>query len=84
MLPSKENLIVNGRGFEGGAGGSGGDTGGGGGGGEGIRVIRGGPGITATAVSSSLAEVAADLDFSKGMQIADEILCSCEGIVRLP
>ena len=30
MLPSKENLIVNGRGFEGGAGGSGGDTGGGG------------------------------------------------------
>ena len=71
MLPSKENLIVNGRGFEGGAGGSG-DSGGGGGGGEGIRVIRGGPGITATEVTSSLSEVAADIDTDRGMTFASD------------
>ena len=46
MLPSKENLIVNGRGFEGGAGGSSGDTGGGGGGG--IQSLVAGEGITIT------------------------------------
>ena len=46
MLPSKDNLIVNGRGFEGGVGGSG-DTGGGGGTG-GIKSITAGPGITVT------------------------------------
>ena len=47
MLPSKDNLIVNGRGFEGGVGGSG-DTGGGGGGTGGIKSITAGPGITVT------------------------------------
>lgn len=67
MLPSKDNLIVNGRGFEGGAGGSG-DSGGGGGG-EGIRVIDGGDGITATAVTSAVTEVSADIDTTKGLQI---------------
>ena len=66
MLPSKDNLIVNGRGFEGGAGGSG-DSGGGGGG-EGIRLINGGNGITTEAISSSITEVDADIATDKGLQ----------------
>ena len=66
MLPSKDNLIVNGRGFEGGAGGSG-DSGGGGGG-EGIRLINGGDGITTDAISSTVTEVSADIDTTKGLQ----------------
>jgi len=66
LLPGPENLIVNGRGFEGGAGGSG-DTGGGGGGG-GIQLINGGDGITTTAISSSLTEVDADIATEKGLQ----------------
>jgi hypothetical protein len=68
MLPSKENLIVNGRGFEGGAGGSG-DSGGGGGG-EGIRVVTGGDGITTDVVSASITEVDADIDTDRGMTFA--------------
>ena len=66
MLPSKDNLIVNGRGFEGGAGGSG-DSGGGGGG-EGIRLIQGGDGITTTAISDSVTEVDAYIATEKGLQ----------------
>ena len=66
MLPSKDNLIVNGRGFEGGAGGSG-DSGGGGGG-EGIRLINGGDGITADAISSTVTEIDADIATDKGLQ----------------
>ena len=66
ILPSPENLIVNGRGFEGGAGGSG-DSGGGGGG-EGIRLINGGDGITATAISDSVTEIDAYIATEKGLQ----------------
>ena len=65
MLPSKENLIVNGRGFEGGAGGSG-DSGGGGGG-EGIRLITGGHGIKTEVISDSITEVDADIDTNRGV-----------------
>ena len=66
MLPSKENLIVNGRGFEGGAGGSG-DSGGGGGGGAGIRLIEGGDGIKTDVITDSITEVDADIDTERGM-----------------
>ena len=68
MLPSKENLIVNGRGFEGGAGGSG-DSGGGGGG-EGIRLIMGGDGIKTDVISDSITEVDADIDTDQGLTFA--------------
>ena len=75
MLPSKENLIVNGRGFEGGAGaGGGGDTGGGGGGGEGIRLVKGGDGIKTQATSSSVTEVEVDADASRGLAFYAEKL----------
>ena len=70
MLPSKENLIVNGRGFEGGAGGSG-DSGGGGGG-EGIRLITGGDGIKTEVISDSITEIDADIDTTKGLTFASE------------
>ena len=72
MLPSKENLIVNGRGFEGGAGGSG-DSGGGGGG-EGIRLITGGDGITTVAISDTITKVSADIDASRGLEFVAEKL----------
>lgn len=76
MLPSKDNLIVNGRGFEGGAGASGGgDTGGGGGGGgEGIRLVKGGDGITTQATSSTVTEVEVDPDTSRGLAFYAEKL----------
>ena len=76
MLPSKDNLIVNGRGFEGGAGASGGgDTGGGGGGGgEGIRLVKGGDGITTQATSSTVTEVEVDADASRGLAFYAEKL----------
>ena len=73
MLPSKDNLIVNGRGFEGGAGG-GGDTGGGGGGGEGIRLVKGGDGIKTQATSSTVTEVEVDPDTSRGLAFYAEKL----------
>ena len=73
MLPSKDNLIVNGRGFEGGAGGSG-DSGGGGGGGEGIRLVKGGDGIKTQATSSSVTEVEVDADASRGLAFYAEKL----------
>ena len=71
MLPSKDNLIVNGRGFEGGAGGSG-DSGGGGGGGT-IQQILGGDGIDVSATSNpAILEVSADIDTDKGLEFFGE------------
>ena len=71
MLPSKDNLIANGRGFEG-VGGGGGDPGGGGGG---IVQVLGGDGIeiTPTSTSSSIT-VSTQIDTFKGLQFDDEVI----------
>ena len=72
MLPSKDNLITNGRGFEG-VGGGGSDSGGGGGGG--IVQVRGGEGIevTPTDVSPSVT-ISAQIDTFKGLEFDDEVI----------
>ena len=73
MLPGKENLIVNGRGFEGGVGG-GGDSGGGGGGG-GIAQVIGGDGIEVTPTSTAPSvTINAQIDTFKGLEFADEVI----------
>ena len=71
MLPSKDNLIVNGRGFEGGAGGSG-DSGGGGGGG-GIVAITSGEGIEAGPTSTSPnITISASVKTENGLKFEDD------------
>ena len=72
MLPSKDNLITNGRGFEG-VGGGGGDSGGGGGGG--IVQILGGEGIEITPTSTSPSiTVSTQIDTFKGLEFEDEVI----------
>ena len=70
MLPSKENLIVNGRGFEGGAGGSG-DTNSGGSGD--LKSIIGAEGIIATPQPNpQIVQIDADIDPAQGLYFSTE------------